>query len=192
MAKKESTFLNMTVTLLLVTGVAATALGFVYEFTKGPIENSKKMKLENAIGEVVPAFDELNEFSLKPEDGADSITCYEAMKDGKKLGVAIKSYTDKGFSDKIWVIFGFDPEGNIIDYKVLEAKETPGLGDKMKFWFHDEQHPKSNIKGMNPGTNNMTVSKDGGEVDAITAATISSRAFLDALNRAYNTYFNKK
>lgn len=191
MAKKESTFLNMTVTLLLVTGIAATALGFVYEFTKGPIEASKKLKLENAIGQVVPEFDELNELSLMPPTGSDSITCYEAMKDGNKVGVAIKSYTDNGFSGRVWIIFGFDNDGNIINYSVLEHKETPGLGDKMSFWFNDENRPGSNIKGLNPGKNNLTVSKDGGEIDAITAATISSRAFLDALDRAYKTYFNK-
>ncbi|MFH2096617.1 MAG: hypothetical protein ABIJ16_12985, partial [Bacteroidota bacterium] len=113
MAKKESTFLNMTLTLLLVSGVAATLLGFVYEMTKEPITLAKKQKLEKAIGEVVPAFDELKEIELKPVDGNEMITCYEAMKDGKLIGTAIKTYTDKGFSGRVWIIVGLDPTGKI-------------------------------------------------------------------------------
>jgi len=189
---KESTFINMTLTLLLVTAIAGTALGLAYSATKEPIDNAKNKKLEQAIGEVVPAFDELNTFNLKPTDGIDEITCYEAMKEGAMVGTAIKTYTDKGFSGRIWIIAGFTPEGNIINYKVLEHKETPGLGDKMSFWFNDETQPGRCILGKNPATNNLTVSKDGGEVDAITAATISSRAFLDAVQRGHDTYFNNK
>ncbi|MFH2095037.1 MAG: FMN-binding protein, partial [Bacteroidota bacterium] len=71
-------------------------------------------------------------------------------------------------------------------------KETPGLGDKMAFWFNNPSKPGANIIGKDPGTSKLTVSNDGGEVDAITAATISSRAFLDAINRGYNTYINNK
>lgn len=77
---------------------------------------------------------------------------------------------------------GFNPDGTIANYSVLEHKETPGLGSKMDTWF--TKNNKGDVVGKNPGTNGLKVSKDGGEVDAITAATISSRAFLDAINRA--------
>ena len=85
---------------------------------------------------------------------------------------------------------GFKPDGSINNYSVLEHKETPGLGTKMEPWFKTTDPTKANcnIIGKNPGTNNLTVSKDGGEVDAITAATISSRAFLEAVQTAYNEY----
>lgn len=82
---------------------------------------------------------------------------------------------------------GFDVDGNVINYSVLEHKETPGLGSKMAEWFTTG---KGDIKGKNPGKDNFTVSKDGGKIDAITAATISSRAFLDAVNRAHKVYMN--
>ena len=77
---------------------------------------------------------------------------------------------------------GFNPEGSVANYSVLEHKETPGLGSKMDVWF--TSNGKGNITGKTPGTQGLKVSKDGGDVDAITAATISSRAFLDAVNRA--------
>ncbi len=192
MAKKESTFFNMVSTLFLVTAIASTALGYMYEMTKKPIEIAKKQKLENAISEVVPEFDNLNTFSLMPKTGSDSVIFYEAIKEDKLVGTAIKTYTDNGFSGKIWIIVGFDTKDNIINYKVIEHKETPGLGDKMDAWFSNENKQSSYINGRNPGTSNLTVSKDGGEIDAITAATISSRAFLDAIQRAYDTFTDNK
>lgn len=87
-----------------------------------------------------------------------------------------------GFGGKIKVMVGVAPDGTILGYKVLEHAETPGLGDNCATWFKDEARPTSNIIGKVGGK--LTVSKDGGEVDAITAATISSRAFLDAINSA--------
>ena len=82
---------------------------------------------------------------------------------------------------------GFDKAGNIFNYSVLEQKETPGLGTKMVDWFKTDKG-NQNIKGKNGGTANLTVSKDGGEIDAITAATISSRAFLLTIQNAYKAF----
>ena len=76
---------------------------------------------------------------------------------------------------------GFDESGNILDVSVLEHKETPGLGTKM-----DDDKFKEQFRGKNPEEFNLEVKKDGGEVDAITAATISSRAFSDGVQRAYD------
>ena len=76
-----------------------------------------------------------------------------------------------------------DPEGNILGYEILEHQETPGLGSHMVHWFKNAEKPNQNIIGRKGG--NLQVSKDGGEIDAITAATISSRAFLKAVNQAY-------
>lgn len=105
-----------------------------------------------------------------------------AKKNGELVGTAVKTYTNNGFGGKIWLMVGFNPDGTIANYSVLDHKETPGLGSKMDTWFTKDG--KGNIVGKNPGENGLKVSKDGGDVDAITAATISSRAFLDAVNRA--------
>lgn len=216
MAKKESTFLNMVLVLFIVTAVASTVLGFVYQLTKEPIETAKLTKKLTAIKEVVPAFDNdpNKEMYLIELEGGEPVEVYPAKKDGELVGVAIKSYTNMGFSGLIRIMVGFEPDGTIYNYQVLEHKETPGLGTKMDDWFKPapavEGAQKTqasfvdwlfgikpgagggnkSIIGKDPSKANLTVSKDGGEIDAITAATISSRAFLDAVNRAYNAYMD--
>ena len=189
MAKKESTFINMVLTLFIVALVASTALGYVYELTKEPIRIAKENKVKEAIKAVVPSFDTLGiAYKLLPTNGKDSLEFFPALdSEGNLIGTAIKSYTYDGFSGFIGVMVGITPDGNISNYSILDHKETPGLGTKMEPWFKNPEKTGRYILGKNPGKNNLTVSKDGGEVDAITAATISSRAFLDAIDRAAKT-----
>jgi len=183
-AKKESNFLNMVLTLFIVAAVAALALGGVYSLTKEPIAIAKQEKLEAAIKAVVPGFDTIIVKKVEDKPG-DSLTFYIAKKGGKKVGTAIKTYSKEGFSGEIEILVGFNDDGTINNTVVLSHKETPGLGDKMsksKSDFPDQ------FIGKNPATFKLYVKKDGGDVDAITAATISSRAFCDALRRAYKTF----
>ncbi|MCB2220904.1 MAG: RnfABCDGE type electron transport complex subunit G [Bacteroidetes bacterium] len=180
MAKKESSFVNMVITLFVVTGVAALALGSVYNLTKEPIAIAKRQKIEKAIGEVLPAFDTIREFKRLPEGGKDSLTFYEASNNGMPVGTAIRTYTDKGFSGRFWIMVGFTDGDVISGTSVLEHKETPGLGDKMKSEWANQ------FVGKNLNSFKLKVKKDGGDVDAITAATISSRAFCEATQRAYD------
>ena len=189
MAKRESTFLNMVVTLFLVTGIAAASLGFVYEFTKGPIAEAKAKAQAEAITQVLPEFDELGEsFKTLVEEGDDSLEFFQAYKNGELIGTAIKTYTKNGFSGLITIMTGIDTNGNFSGYAILEHEETPGLGSKMDSWFNNPTKPNQYVIGKNPETTNFEVTKDGGEIDAITASTITSRAFLEALNRAYSSY----
>lgn len=189
MAKRESSFINMVVTLLLVTGIAAAALGFVYDFTKGPIEVAKLKAQSEAIENVLPAFEELGEsYKYMAEEGGDSLEFFPAYSNGELVGTAIKTYTKNGFSGFISIMAGIDNEGNFSGYSVLEHEETPGLGSKMDIWFNNPEKPNQNVIGKNPESTTFKVSKDGGEIDAITASTITSRAFLEALERAYNSY----
>ena len=83
------------------------------------------------------------------------------------------------------MLVGFDPQGNILGYTILAHAETPGLGAKADKWF--QKGEKGDIIGKNP-SEELIVSKDGGKVDAITASTITSRAFLLAVNNAYKAY----
>lgn len=184
MAKTESTFRNMTLSLTLISVVAATCLGFVYELTKGPIEASNLNKKLTAIRDVVPEFTnnpDAEMFRLPTGEG-DSLDVYPAKKDNEVVGYAISTYSMNGFSGEIRLMAGFRPDGTIINITVLEQKETPGLGTKM-----NEPSFKDQFKDMDPGEFSLKVKKDGGQVDAITAATISSRAFCDAIDRASNT-----
>jgi electron transport complex protein RnfG len=179
MAKKlESTLLNMFLSLTLISMVMSAALTFVYLKTKGPIELAAKQKEINAIKLVSPDFD--ND-PLTDARSLDGVTIYTVKKQNEPSGFAVKTYSDKGFSGHIELMAGFRTDGTINNITILEHKETPGLGTKMA-------EPKflSQFFGKNPGSFSLNVKKDGGQVDAITAATISSRAFCDALQRAYN------
>ncbi|WP_299578106.1 RnfABCDGE type electron transport complex subunit G [uncultured Sunxiuqinia sp.] len=192
MAQKESTFLNMTLTLFLVTLIAATILGFIYDLTKGDIALAKQKAQKEAIESVLPAFDTLGDsYKVLPEDATDSLEFFPAYDANQQLvGIAVKTFTKDGFSGLISIMAGLAPDGTVTGFEVLEHKETPGLGAKMNTWFKDESKPGQNIIGKSPATSKFEVSKDGGDVDAITASTITSRAFLDAIVRAYNTYKN--
>lgn len=193
MAKRESTFINMVLTLLVVTLVAAAVLGYVYDLTKEPIEIARIKAQQEAIRKVLPPFETLGDsYKVPAESGADSLTFFPAYKGDELIGAAIQTYTKKGFSGLITVMAGIDKDGNFSGYEVLEHAETPGLGSKMADWFKNTEKPDQSIIGKNPETTKFQVTKDGGDIDAITASTISSRAFLDALNRAYSSYEKSK
>ncbi len=185
-SKKESTFVSMVLTLFLVTFIASAALGYLYELTKGPIEASKLAKQNNAIMQVVPEFDNKpGEESFTMDVDGGTLEFFPAKKGGELVGTAVSTFTNKGFSGNFKIMVGFLPDGTIHNISVLEHKETPGLGDKM-------QKSKSDwsvqFNGKNPANFKLLVTKDGGDVDAITASTISSRAFCDAVDRAYKAY----
>ena len=186
MAKKESTLGNMIIALVAVTFAASTSLGFVYQLTKEPIAAARLAKKMEAIQNVLPEFN--NEPNMEvykiPVDG-DTLYLYPAKIDEGLVGTAIESYTNQGFSGEIKIMVGFLPDGSIYDVAVLEHKETPGLGDKME---RKKSDWGTQFKGKNPKYFNLSVKQDGGNIDAITASTISSRAFCDAINRAYNVY----
>jgi electron transport complex protein RnfG len=184
MAKSESTFRNMVLSLTLISLAASASLGFVYQFTKKPIELSNLNKKLNAIKQVVPDFNNNpdQEMYRLPTGEGDSLEIYPARKDNELVGYAVNTYTKKGFSGNINLMTGFKPDGTVINITVLEHKETPGLGSKM-----NDPVFKNQFNDKNPSVFELKVRKDGGPVDAITAATISSRAFCDAVSRAYLT-----
>jgi electron transport complex protein RnfG len=184
MAKSESTFKNMVLSLTLISLGASACLGFVYELTKEPIELSVLNKKLEAIRQVVPVFtnNPNDEMFRLPTGEGDSLDVYPAKNGDEIVGYAVNTYTKKGFSGNISLMAGFNPDGIIINITVLQQKETPGLGTKMT-----EPGFKNQFNGKNPADFALKVKKDGGPVDAITAATISSRAFCDAVQRAYNT-----
>ena len=180
MAKKlESTLTNMLLSLVLISTTMSAALGFVYLKTKGPIEAASRQKEIDAIKQVLPEFDSDPASNRTEKNG---VIIYRLTRQDKPVGYAIRTFTDKGFGGHVELMAGFLPDGTINKVAVLTHKETPGLGTKMT-------DPKfsNQFLGKNPGTYSLKVKKDGGQVDAITAATVSSRAYCDALQRAYDT-----
>lgn len=183
---KESTFSNMVITLFVVCLVASAGVGGIYALTKDLIDAAKIAKVNSAISGVVPDFDNdpsAEKFEVTT-DGKTSMV-YPAKKDGEIVGYAIEAATSKGFGGAIVLMIGFQPDGTIYNTAVISHTETPGLGDKIDV-------KKSNFSvqfnGKNPETFHLSVKKDGGDVDAITASTISSRAFCDAVETAYKTF----
>ena len=180
--------------LLVLTGVTAISvalLAYVNELTKGPIAEANAKTLNEALKQVLPEFtnNPVGEsdtiFSEKDGKKVVDFIVYPAKKGEEWVGSAVESKA-MGFGGELKVLVGFDAEGKIYNYSLLAHAETPGLGSKAADWFKEGN--KGSIKGLSPGEGELKVSKDGGQVDAITASTITSRAFLNAVNAAYEAY----
>jgi len=189
MNKPESTFKNMIFSLAFVTLTSSVSLAFIYELTKKPIEEAQRDGIITAIEQVMPEFNNIptEEVYKLPLEG-DTIKLYPAKKDGILVGTAVETFSKKGFNGILRLMVGFQPDGSIYDISVIEHKETPGLGDKIE---KEKSGFSAQFKNKNPDDFILQVSKDNGDVDAITAATISSRAFCDAVQRAWNIYKEK-
>ncbi len=187
MEKLKSSFKNMVLSLTLIALVAAGALGGIYLLTKEPIAKQQQEKQNSAIGSVLPDMEGRLIGDAKEVNG---YMVHEAYVADSLIGVAVETEAN-GFGGVIRLMVGFDAKGNIVNYEVLEQQETPGLGTHMVEWFKTDKNHQS-VLGLNPDVANLTVSKDGGDVDAITAATISSRAFLKAVQNAFDAYFAQK
>ncbi|EJW93035.1 electron transport complex, RnfABCDGE type, G subunit [gut metagenome] len=204
MKKLESSLKNMLLVLTGVTAVSVALLAYMNELTKQPIADANMKTLNSALKKVLPEFTdnpvEKSDTVFSEKDGKKKVDfiLYPAMNGEKWVGTAVQA-TSMGFGGELKVLVGFDAEGNIYNYSLLAHSETPGLGSKADKWFgaydltkgekavkHEES--KKSILGMNPGEGELKVSKDGGQVDAITASTITSRAFLNAVNAAYKAY----
>lgn len=189
MKKLESTLVNMVAVLVGVAVITGGLLAWVNHVTEGPIKLQDEMALANGIKEVmcaddlkVTADDEISQTF----DGKELKFVVHKVADGsgKFLGAAVESVT-MGFGGDLKVLVGFDAEGNVLGYTILQASETPGLGAKADKWFQADG--KGSIIGKK-ADNPLKVKNDDGDVEAITASTITSRAFLKAVNQAYQVY----
>ncbi|OKZ43548.1 MAG: electron transporter RnfG [Bacteroidales bacterium 43_8] len=165
--------------LTLITAVAGGLLGYTHRLTQEPIARATKAGREKAIQQVIPKYDN------SPIDEQCSYTV--AKKEGILVGAAVECSNSTGYGGEIRIIVGFEADGTIRDYRVLKHQETPGLGAKMDEWFRTEKN-NQNIIGKSPVRNKLQVKQDSGDIDAITAATITSRAFLAAIQTAYTAY----
>ena len=179
----KSTFGNMVLALGIICLVCSALLGTVYAVTKAPIEASELQKVNAAIAAVTPAFDNV------PSEGAQAVEggqIYTATSGGEPVGYAIK-VTTGGFGGPLTIMVGFTPDGTVYNTSVISHAETPGLGAKI---VDEAIAPRVQVAGKHPARNKLSVRKDGGEIDAITASTITSRAFLKAVNAAYEVFCN--
>lgn len=198
----------MVIALTMIAVLAGALLAWVNNITSGPIEKINSQAIENGIRSVILGDRDI-QFTVEDPVERDGFVFHNVNDmNGNLIGTAVESTDKNGFGGPLKVMVGFDPEGVILGYTVLEHSETPGLGAQADGWFRQESAQSAsqsvvldvligspgkpgnhNIIGMNPGDDMMTVSKDGGQVDAITASTITSKAFLRAVNAAYKSVF---
>ena len=196
MEKLKSNLPNMVGILTTVAVLCGGILAYVNDLTDAPRKEAAQNALNAGIEQVMGGKCKVE----KPDTIKRTV-------DGKKLtyiayktdkGTAIQSTDPNGFGGNLTVLVGFNNAGDILGYTILETAETPGLGAKADKWFQSVENggnsEKSSIRGKNPAKNQLRVTKDndGGEIDAITASTITSRAFLRAVQEAYNTYAENK
>lgn len=190
MKKLESSITNMVLVLVGVALITGGILAYVNHITEAPI----KLQAEKTLADGIKAVMWGVQLSVAENDtvkqtikGKEAVFVIHKTVDSNKqdLGVAVESTTG-GFGGDLKVLVGFDKDGNILGYTILQHAETPGLGAKADKWF--QKDGKGSIIGKNPNKDNLTVKKDGGDIDAITASTITSRAFLLAVTQAYNAY----
>ncbi|MDA3882029.1 MAG: RnfABCDGE type electron transport complex subunit G [Bacteroidales bacterium] len=181
--QKESSLFNMLTTLVVITLISGFALAYVNQLTIKPIQQAQLSKKKDALVEVLPEFDNNpvdTRYAVFVKALGDSVEVYKAYQSGELVGTAVNAFSPDGYSGDVRIMVGFLPDGTIHAISVLEQTETPGLGTKMTEAEFIDQFADKNPKDFK-----MQVVKDGGQVDAITAATISSRAFCDALQMAY-------
>ena len=188
MTDNQKKFLKMVITLTLIAIISAFMLSSVYQLTEEPIAKAKDNRELEAISQVVTEFDN-NPFAEKmtiiTSDGKDKLSLFPARKNGNITSFAIKTFSDNGFGGRIEMIVGYYIDGAIKNFKITSHQETPGLGSKA-----DEQRFKEQFDGFHPSKQKLKVHQDGGDIDAITAATITSKAVLDAIQKASDAYHN--
>ncbi len=187
MQKIKSTFLNMTVIMTAVAIISAAAVTYVYQLTLPAVtENLKKAEVE-AISDIFGDEFDNNPIAEKTavpmKKGIKELNIYPLRKQDMIYAIAVKSYTNKGFGGELEIMTGFYINGTMAGYKVLNHKETPGLGSKIM-----ENEFMSQFIGLKIEGGKLKLRKEGGQIDGITSATISSKALLDAVNNAKKAY----
>lgn len=193
MEKLKSNLPNMAIVLTSVAVLCGGLLAFVNNITQAPRDAAAEKTLTTGIEQVIGGKCTVeNKYEItRSINGKDhNFIVYETDK-----GTAVQSTDPNAFGGNLTVLVGFNDNGEILGYTILETAETPGLGAKADTWFQKAENGgkggKACIVGLNPQHTNLTVSNDGGDIDAITASTITSRAFLRAIQQAYNTYMDQ-
>ena len=182
----KSSFINMTLCLLAICLVCSGLLAGVYALTKEPIDAAAKAKNEAAILEVLPeAAATIEEERTVDYEGATYTYNLAYDEKGEVVGCAV-NVAPVGFGGPILIKVGFKVNAQtgehiIWNTTVLSQAETPGLGAKCV-----EPAFAGQFKGLDPAANKLYVKKDGGDIDAITASTITSRAYVSGIATAVN------
>ena len=163
--------------LTAIAAVCAGVLAYVDSITKGPIAEMKVKQAQAAAAAVMPAVGEVEKLKVEGLKGVAG--AYVGTVDGKVVGYAVTGRDGKGYGGDIVLMVGFKADKKtVVSYKKLEANETPGLGAKLSSPEFADQ-----FKGVD-ASQPIKVAKSGGKIQAITSATITSKAVCRAVNDA--------
>ncbi|TVR69295.1 MAG: RnfABCDGE type electron transport complex subunit G [Spirochaetaceae bacterium] len=181
MKKLESTLPNMFIVLTVIALLSGSLLALTYARTAPILEEQARQRRIRAVAEVVPEFDNApTEESFSPESDPGT-EIFPARRGEQSVGYAVRVRTDAAYGGTLEVMVGFDADGAVSGLSILSHQETPGLGAKIT-----DSAFRRTFEGLRPAEETVAVVQDGGTVDSITAATISSRAVADAVQRGWN------
>lgn len=176
----------------------ALILGLTYIGTKEPIAQSQRIAEEKALREVVGdlRFDndlladliELNESQIDSLNLKNTFQARVIRNNGEIQGFIFPATAPDGYSGDIDLIVGIDTSGNLLGVRVVNHKETPGLGDKVDTKKSGWILGFKGLSLINPERSQWAVKKDGGQFDAFTGATITPRAVVAMIKKTLETY----
>lgn len=170
--------------LLLVTTVAGAALSMVNVITKPRIEEQKRLATQRALNLALPG---VEPDAIEPVTEDDEISYYIGYKSEDKQEVAGIAFVAKGpgYSSVIETMVGVDTTGKIIGIKIIDQKETPGLGTKIEEVRYGESGSWFQQQFENRSPEQLAVDKDGGDIKSVTGATISSRTVANSIKQGF-------
>lgn len=178
----ESVKLVVVLTIICLGG--GILLAWVNDLTEAPIKAAAAIEKAEAIKEVLPKHDNDPNASVYSavKEGVTN-TFYVARKGGTYVGVAFSTVSKNGYNGDIEIMVGINADDKVQAIKILNQSDTPGLGAKIKEPKFTGQFRDKDVK-----TTKWMVKKDNGDLDAITAATISSRAVAEAIKAGLDLY----
>lgn len=185
MKKLESTFINMFVVLSSIALLSAALLSFTYGKTSVVRAEVERQQQQRALAAVLPEFDNSPGEEAFTREGYELQELYPAMRDGEQVGIAVRSETRRAYSGSMVMLVGFDSQGVVTGVQVLSHAETPGLGARVT-----EDEFLGQFIGQNLHEFDPTLRAAGGEVDVITAATVTSNAAIHAIQTAFEAAFH--
>ncbi len=183
MAKMESTFANMVLVLTAIALISALLLGFTHLQTAERIAENRAARQRAALEVVLPEFDNDPMEEAYEIESIERLLFHPATFEGEPVGLAIRTYSRQAYGGELQLMVGFSPDGIITGVQVLQHSETPGLGDAIT-----RDRFLKQFRDIDPREFDLRASVDNGDIDTITAATISTRAVADAIRRAVDAF----
>lgn len=186
--------LRYVLVLTLITALSGLVLGTTERCTRQPITEQYRHQQQQALRAVLPEVDNAPDRdavtpAIQASAGAPSspTTYYRGRRRGQIVGIAFQVVAGNGYAGPIRMMVGVTPAGELLGLEILQQNETPGLGNRV-----EEEGFRSQFMGKGRADSRWKVTKDGGDFDQISGATISSRAVVEALSAGLEGYLNHR